>query len=95
MVLAFFFLGGLLTTGVSSSFSQEAARSIGVRSCRLLGYDFLWICSVLFILIFFLSLCLSPAGVFFTHNSGVSLFFGVGVYELGYVRYSSWCVVLH
>ncbi|KAI8547059.1 hypothetical protein RHMOL_Rhmol07G0165800 [Rhododendron molle] len=45
MVLAFFFLGGLLTTKSSSSFSPEAAWSLSIRSCQLLGYNFVGVCS--------------------------------------------------
>ncbi|KAI8550540.1 hypothetical protein RHMOL_Rhmol06G0115200 [Rhododendron molle] len=59
MVLAFFFLGGLLTTRASFSLSQEATWSLGVRSCRLLGYNFLWVCSG-FIYFGFFCPCVSP-----------------------------------
>ncbi|KAG5528038.1 hypothetical protein RHGRI_028840 [Rhododendron griersonianum] len=94
MVSTFFFLGSLLTTGSSSSFSQRqrgrhgllASNHVNCWGMILLGLFWFW---------FVLSLCFSPTGVFLTHRSGVSLFFGVGVSEVGYVRCSSWCVVLH
>ncbi|KAI8568725.1 hypothetical protein RHMOL_Rhmol02G0223100 [Rhododendron molle] len=68
-----FFRNGLVTARSSFSFSLEAAWSLEIRSCRLLGFV---------LILFVLSLSFSPMGAFLTLCSGVSSVFGVGVCEM-------------